>query len=134
MNLAVDPVTSRADIPSMGESAGRPQPAERLTPTHHQRYSRWQRSEITFGPLGRVVITVALLAPVWFGIFYSAFFLVFAALWAFFIIPLAYRDVWRKVRAARTPADELALEYRRAVPDDGPARTDINSRTMPTRW
>jgi hypothetical protein len=80
------------------------------------------------------VITVLLFVPVWFGIFYSVFFLVFAALWAFWILPLAYRDIWRKVRAPRTPADELSLAYRQAFPDEGPARTDINSREMPTRW
>jgi hypothetical protein len=115
-------------------ATSRPQPGKRPTPTHHQRYSRWQASEITFGPLGRVVLTALLLIPVWFGIFYSAFFLVFAAIYGVWVLPLAYRDVWRKVRATRTPADDLSTQYREAFPDDSPARTDIGTREMPRRW
>jgi len=114
--------------------SNRPQPGKRLTAAHHQRYSRWQRSEVTFGPVGRVVVTILLLIPVWFGVFYSVFFLVAAAIWGLWIVPLAYRDVWRKVRASRTHADELSTEYHHAYPDAGPARTDIASREMPPRW
>ena len=99
-----------------------------------QRYSRWAPSEVTFGPVGRVVATVLLFIPVWFGIFYNVFFLVAAAIWAIGIMPLAYRDVWRRVRSAPTDADRLAVAYDQAFPDDGSPRTDITTRTPPARW
>lgn len=119
----------------MGESEpNRPQLAQRPTPTRHQRYSRWQSSEITFGPVGRTVATAVLAIPILFAIFVNVVFVVAAGIWLVGVLPIAYRDVWRKVRATRTPADDLADEFRRAFPDDGPAKTDIATREMPSRW
>jgi hypothetical protein len=112
----------------------RPKPAGRPTSVIQQRHSRWARSEVSFGPAGRVVVTILLFVPVWFGIFYSVFFLVAAAIWLFCVIPMAYRDVWRKVRAAPTDADLIAVAYDRAFPDDGSPRSDIGSRETPSRW
>jgi hypothetical protein len=112
----------------------RPALGGRPLPSSRQRYSRWSGSEVTFGPVGRVVVTVLLFAPVWFGIFYSVFFLVAAAIWLIWVLPLAYRDVWRRVRAEPNDADRLAAAYDRSFPEDGPPRTDIAGRQMPPRW
>ena len=91
--------------------------------------SRWLRSEITFGPTGRIVCTVLLIVPVLFGIFYSVFFLIAAAIWLF-IVPMALRDVWR---AVRVPGAEPAIVI---PPDPKPPAPgeSIHDRKMPRRW
>ncbi|GAA0295861.1 hypothetical protein [Kineococcus aurantiacus] len=66
------------------------------------RYSRWAGTAVSFGPVGRLVLTALLLAvgpgmlclsPVggWIG----------AALWTSVILSWALRDVWRRVRVHR---------------------------------
>ncbi len=115
-------------------AASRPPSGARPAPSAQQRYSRWAGSEVTFGPVGRVVVTIVLFVPVWFGIFYSVFFLVAAAIWLIGVVPLAYRDVWRRVRLAPTDADQLTTTYDQSFPDDGGPRTDISTRAMPSRW
>ena len=67
------------------------------------RTSRWAKTDTTFGPLGRVLATVALLVPlvvmlvggmadpfVWGG----------AAVWGAVIVPWGLRDVWKAGRVA----------------------------------
>jgi hypothetical protein len=63
----------------------------------HRNTSRWERSEVTFGPAGRVCVTILLFVPVWFGIFFNVFFLVAAAIWMF-VLPMALHQVWQPVR------------------------------------
>lgn len=65
-------------------------------------YSRWRGSAISFGPVGRVVVTVALIAIGPLMAWYSPVggWLAFL-LWMFVILPWALRDVWRKVRIRR---------------------------------
>lgn len=66
------------------------------------RTSRWAGSSVTFGPVGRVVVTLLLLCVgpavlVWGG----PGSLVAAILWIAVVLPWALRDVWRKVRVGR---------------------------------
>lgn len=57
--------------------------------------SRWTSSATTFGPVGRMVGTVLLLAV---GVWLAVFALVGAAVWWFVIVPWALRDLWRPGR------------------------------------
>ena len=67
-------------------------------PLRSWRHSRWAGTEVSFGPAGRVVCTVVLLALVYpafqsgplGGIAYTVF-----------LMPWALRDVWRRVRLHR---------------------------------
>jgi hypothetical protein len=88
--------------------------------------SRWKRSEVTFGPIGRIIATAVVLVP----IFYSVFFLVAAVLWAFLILPMATRDIWRRVRTDDVPP-ALVIP-----PEPGPLAPgeSINDRVVPRRW
>ena len=74
----------------------RTMPLETLPPT--VRRSRWRKTPTTFGPAGRVSLTLALLVPlalmivggladpfVWGG----------AGFWAAVVMPLALRDIWK---------------------------------------
>ncbi|MFZ0324205.1 MAG: hypothetical protein WAN48_08755 [Actinomycetes bacterium] len=63
--------------------------------------SRWAKSDVTFGPVGRVVSTVLLVLPMLFfvatGLFtMDPFVLVGAAIWFFFMVT-GLRHVWRPV-------------------------------------
>lgn len=91
--------------------------------------SRWLRSEVTFGPVGRVVWTIVLVAPILFALFYSVFFIVAAAIWAF-ILPMGLRDIWRKVK---NPDYEEPI----VLPPETPPLKDgesVHDRKMPRRW
>jgi hypothetical protein len=65
--------------------------------------SRWKSGSMTFGPVGRVVLTLCFLLP------YPLFFLDFpfgligAGIWTFVIGPLAMRDIWRPARRHHLP-------------------------------
>ena len=90
------------------EPAGPAWPAEAAGPRRHSaplqplpplvRRTRWRKTPTTFGPAGRVSLTLALLVPlplmivggladpfVWGG----------AGLWGFVIMPWALRDIWK---------------------------------------
>lgn len=71
-------------------------PLETLPPA--VRRTRWRKTPTTFGPTGRVLLSLALLVPlplmivggladpfVWGG----------AGFWAFVVMPLALRDIWK---------------------------------------
>jgi hypothetical protein len=63
--------------------------------------SRWAKSDVTFGPVGRVVCTLLLVAVgVWF-LAVSVFGLVGGALWWLIVTPWALRDLWRPVSRNR---------------------------------
>lgn len=66
------------------------------------RYSRWAASGISFGPLGRVLASVTLVAigPVflWFS---QVGGWLFFLMWSAVFVPWGMRDVWRKVRVRR---------------------------------
>jgi hypothetical protein len=61
--------------------------------------SRWRKTDTTFGPLGRVIATVALVVPfvvfVVVGIFTGGFTIAGAVIWGFVIMPWGLRDTWK---------------------------------------
>jgi hypothetical protein len=61
------------------------------------RRSRWRGSQTTFGPLGRMVITVLLFLPVPFFVF-AGMFWAGAFIYVFLLLPWGLRDVWRRTR------------------------------------
>lgn len=91
--------------------------------------SRWLKSEVTYGPVGRVVWTIILVAPVLFGIFYSIFFLVAGVIWAF-IVPLAFRGLWQKVK---NPEYEPPIVLPPETPPLKPGES-LHDRRPPPRW
>jgi hypothetical protein len=66
------------------------------------RYSRWQRTSVSFGPAGRIAASLALMGtgPLfwWFFQLGGAMFFV---MWTAIVLPWGLRDVWRKVRVRR---------------------------------
>jgi hypothetical protein len=72
-------------------------PAPVLPPT--VRRSRWRKTQTTFGPVGRVLWTFALIVPVPLfivaGVVGDLFAFGVAGIWAFVIMPMGLRAVWR---------------------------------------
>lgn len=60
------------------------------------RGSRLRRSELTFGPIGRVVMSVLVLLPLVFLLDSLPYGAVGAVMWSFIVLPLCYRDIWRR--------------------------------------
>jgi hypothetical protein len=90
--------------------------------------SRWLRSEVTFGPVGRVTWTILLFLPLLFAIFYNFFFIVAAAIWMA-IVPMGLRDVWRRVKR---PGYETMPEL--PAPKGLQPGESLHDRTPPQRW
>jgi hypothetical protein len=67
--------------------------------------TRWRKTATTFGPVGRVIGTLALVIPFIFltaaGILDGGMTIGGAALWGFVVMPWGLRDVWR---AGQLPA------------------------------
>jgi len=104
-------------------------------PLTQQRYSRWAGSEVSFGPVGRIIASFAVLLPFRWLFEYSGIIgIVIGVPVAFKVLPWAYGDIWRKVRMKPTAGDEISTEYRQTFPDEGPPRTDISTRQPPARW
>jgi hypothetical protein len=61
--------------------------------------TRWRKTGTTFGPLGRVLATVALVVPflvfVALGILTGGFTIAGAVIWGFVIMPWGLRDTWK---------------------------------------
>jgi hypothetical protein len=81
--------------------------------------------------MGRIAATILLIVPVLFAVFVNVFFLIAAALWVIFIVPIGARDVWRRVRTneALQPVLVIAPE-----PAPLPEGTSILDRPAPPRW
>jgi hypothetical protein len=85
-------------------SGGRPGWAG--TPSHlTQRESRWAKSDVTFGPVGRVVASVLLVLPLLFlvgtGLFtFDPFVLAGAIIYAVLMVT-GLRHVWQPVKVDR---------------------------------
>ncbi len=90
--------------------------------------SRWLRSEVTFGPVGRVAWTLVLLVPIVFALFYNFFFIIAAAIWMA-VVPMAMQDVWRKVKR---PDYETIPEI--AEPKTLQPGESLHERVTPKRW
>lgn len=91
--------------------------------------SRWVSSEITFGPVGRIVATCLVLAPVVYGIFVNILFALAAVIWLF-VLPLALRDIWARVTRQLVTVHALAS----ATPPLTITQSTIGTRTGPRRW
>jgi hypothetical protein len=68
-------------------------------------YSRWKKTESTFGPTGRVVATVLLLLPLpllGFAIA-TGFGIIGAGIYLLVIMPWALRDIWQRGAIAVQP-------------------------------
>lgn len=98
-------------------------------------HSRWIRSEVAYGPWGRILASLVVSIPLWwflspYGIFGAV---AGVPILVFVVLPWAYRDIWRRVPVTRD-SDRLEAEYRRTAPVEGEPRTDISTRTPPKRW
>jgi hypothetical protein len=72
-----------------------PPTSERLAAA--KSHTRWKKSQTSFGPVGRIVITVLVLIPVPFAIAIAVMAFPGAALYLI-VPPWVLRDTWRKVR------------------------------------
>jgi hypothetical protein len=98
--------------PLTRELTARHRPPESRAPRHDHltpRYSRLAQSAVTFGPVGRVVLTVVLLGIPVFLLGVSLAWILFDGIYLFFLVP-ALRDVWQAVRVPVRPTmdDETA--------------------------
>ena len=91
--------------------------------------NRRQSSVVTFGPLGRVLTTVALLAVLAWFLRSGIFGLVGALVWAGWILPRALRDTWRRAPLPSTDLTRLRDETRRAL--EPPSETHLLFRDDP---
>jgi hypothetical protein len=79
-----------------------PRPGGAMPLPESVRLSRWKGSQTTFGPVGRLVLTVALLLPVVFFWFAGMFWLG-GIIYVFVLLPWAMRDLWRRTRVRQAP-------------------------------
>lgn len=65
-----------------------------------ERGSRWHGSEVTFGPVGRLVITLLALLPFFglltIGLRYTPMALIALAAYSVILLPWILRDTWRR--------------------------------------
>lgn len=101
--------------------------------------SRWRASAMSFGPVGRIALTVLAVLPVWwlFGanvvdlaFSYQIGYFFAAAAWSVFVVVPLLRDVWKRVPNRDAPP-ELVLppEPRPVEPGES-----IADRRGPSRW
>ena len=66
--------------------------------------SRWRSSSVTFGPMGRIVMTILLFLP--YGLFMMSlpFGIVGIIVWTGLLVP-GLRDVWRRDRRHHLPPE-----------------------------
>ena len=76
------------------------------TPSHLEaRASRWAKSDVTFGPVGRVVASILMVLPLLFllgtGVFTAdPFVLIGAVIWSVLMVT-GFRHVWQPVKLER---------------------------------
>lgn len=70
--------------------------------------SRWRKTTTTFGPIGRVLATIALVVPLIFfvviGVLTGGLTIAGAVIWGFIIMPWGLRDVWKAGQISTGPA------------------------------
>ncbi|MDQ1494949.1 MAG: hypothetical protein QOG69_1432 [Actinomycetota bacterium] len=68
-------------------------------------YSRWKKSEGTFGPTGRIVATLLLLLPLTLAAaaIATGIGMVGGGIYIFVIMPWALRDIWKKAATVIEP-------------------------------
>lgn len=101
--------------------------------------SRFQSSVLTFGPIGRVVVTLVLLAVLaWFLLYGGLFGVVGALVWGGRVMPLALRDVWRRAALPSTDLTRLRDEAAREAENQRRVRADHpvfdGEQPPPARW
>jgi hypothetical protein len=77
-------------------------------------YSRWKKSEGTFGPTGRVIATLLLLVPLPLLAMAIAtgIGIIGAGIYIVLIMPWALRDIWRKASTAVQPPEPVGVRPR----------------------
>ena len=93
---------------------------------------RFRSTEITFGPVGRVVMTLALLLPILLFLQGGIFGLVGLVVWVGAVVPRGLRDVWREVPHPGQVREERA--HLMAPRPDAPDDVAISERPPPARW
>ena len=79
----------------MADKTGHTGAERNLVLRHNPSHS--DRGEVTFGPAGRVGVTVLLFVPVAFGAYFSLYFYAAAVVWML-ALPLALHQVWQPAR------------------------------------
>jgi len=99
--MAPGPISS---APAAAPAAASIMSPERTTQAQHALAppvvkTRWRKTGTTFGPLGRVLATIALVVPFIFfvvvGILTGGFTIAGAVIWGFVIMPWGLRDTWK---------------------------------------
>jgi hypothetical protein len=65
--------------------------------------SRWKSGSMTFGPAGRVILTICVFLPYPLFLLAFPFGLVGAGIWTLIIVPRALRDIWAPTRRHHLP-------------------------------
>ena len=100
------------------------------------RRSRWAGSAVSFGPVGRIVVSLLMLAPVWYFLSYAPFgAIVFVPIWLVKILPWALRDIWRPVKLPADDADVIRAKHELLQQvESAPEQPGISDRPAPQRW
>jgi hypothetical protein len=103
----VRPLSREEELPYTKLPAGAPQHDE-----HTAKFSRLAHSEITFGPVGRVVATAVMLALPVFLLWVSLAWILFDGIYLFFLV-VGLRDIWQPVlvrRAQRSVPESYEID------------------------
>lgn len=105
-------------------------------PLWAHRRSRWVRSDVTFGPVGRIAVSLLMLVPLWWFIAYAGVFgIVGVPIWLVKVLPWALRDIWRPVRLRATDADLIRAQHELLEQAEAaPAHASIHDRSPVSRW
>lgn len=98
--------------------------------------SRWAKSQVTFGPAGRLVATAATFLPIlWFLYYAGPFGVMSAAIWMVCAVPWALHDIWQAVKRPATAQELIAAAFEsQAASGFGDEHVPIDQRVPPTRW
>jgi hypothetical protein len=104
-----------------------------------ERGNRLQGSVLTFGPVGRILCTVGVLAVLaWFLVFGGLFGVVGAVVWSGWVLPRALRDTWRRAALPSTDLTRCRDEAARQLAEQQRPRTSNPAfdpeAPRPTRW
>lgn len=108
----------------------------REAPLWGHRRSRWIGSDVTFGPVGRIVVSLLMLVPLWWFMTYGSFGAVaFLPIWLLKILPWAVRDIWRPVKLPANDADIIRSKHELLEQAEAaPTHPSVSDRPVPNRW
>ena len=100
------------------------------------RRSRWVSSQVTFGPVGRIVVSLLMLVPLWWFIAYAGVFgIVGVPIWLMKVLPWGLRDIWRPVKLPANDADVIRAKHELLEQAEAaPTHPSISDRSAPPRW